>query len=100
MILPQNAIPSLRKSMRPSASPLRGICHSRRIIGDDDTTFPRPPQAGSWEIEVSRAVWDVNAQDATYEAATLFAFSAGCFRCWEIRRSGVSEKIIKILQAS
>jgi hypothetical protein len=23
-----------------------------------------------------------------------------CFRCWEIRRLGVSEKIIKILQAS
>ena len=46
MILPQNAIPSLRKSVPPSASPLRGICHSRRIIGDDDTTFPRPTQAG------------------------------------------------------
>ena len=46
----------LRKGMRPSAFPPRGICRSWRVIGENDTTFPRPKQAGIWEVEVLRAV--------------------------------------------
>ena len=37
---------SLRKSMRTSASPQRGICLAWRVIGAYDTTFPFPKQAG------------------------------------------------------
>ena len=42
--LPEAAKPSLRKSVRPSASPLRGICHSRRVIGNNDTKSPSSKQ--------------------------------------------------------
>ena len=31
--------------MLPSASPLRGICQSRRVIGNNDTKSPSPKQA-------------------------------------------------------
>ena len=51
----QNAKPSFRKSVRPSAFPPRGICHARRVIGGNDSTFPCPKQAGILEVEASRA---------------------------------------------
>ncbi len=48
------------------------------------TPFPRPPQAGFWEIEVLRAICDVNARYVTYEADAPLAFAAGRFGVLEI----------------
>ena len=48
------------------------------------TPFPRPTQAESLEVEVSRAVWDVNAWDVTYEPP--LAFVTGRFGVLEIGR--------------
>ena len=46
--------------------------------------FPHPTQAGILEVEVLRAVWDVNARDVTYEPP--LAFAAGRFGVLEIGR--------------
>ena len=80
----------LRKCMRPSAFPPRGICRSWRVIGGNDTTFPRPKQAGILKIEVLRAGGNANAQEVICRGNCF-----SCFRCWEVRSFGDWEKTSK-----
>ena len=76
--------------MRPSAFPPRGICRSWRVIGGNDTTFPRPKQAGILKIEVLRAGGNANAQEVICRGNCF-----SCFRCWEVRSFGDWEKTSK-----
>ena len=70
MVLPQKAMHPLQKSVRPSAFPPRGICHSWRVIGGNDNTFPRPKQAGILVSRQQRGFWEVEVLRAGVQGLT------------------------------